>query len=50
LDHRKADGFSGGWSSDGRTWLWVGRSKMAGRGEAQSAPRFDVAVKRETLR
>jgi len=37
-------------SSDGRTWLWVGRSKVAGRGEAQSALRFDVAVKRETLR
>lgn len=37
-------------SSDGRTWLWVGRSKLAGRGEAQSALRFDVAVKRETLR
>jgi hypothetical protein len=37
-------------SSDGRTWLWLGRSKTAGRGEAQSALRFDVAVKRETLR
>jgi hypothetical protein len=37
-------------SSDGRTWLWIGRSKTAGRGEAQSALRFDVAVKRETLR
>ena len=37
-------------SSDGRTWLWVGRSKVAGRGEAQSALRFDVAVKRDTLR
>ena len=37
-------------SSDGRTWLWVGRSKMAGRGEARSALRFDVAVKRDTLR
>src|SRR5262249_22589098 len=37
-------------SSDGRSWLWIGRSKMAGRGEAQSALRFDVAVKRETLR
>lgn len=37
-------------SSDGRTWLWVGRSKTAGRGEAQSALRFDVAVKRDTLR
>lgn len=37
-------------SSDGRSWLWIGRSKNAGRGEAQSALRFDVAVKRETLR
>jgi len=37
-------------SSDGRSWLWVGRSKTAGRGEAQSALRFDVAVKRDTLR
>lgn len=37
-------------SSDGRTWLWIGRSKVAGRGEANSALRFDVAVKRETLR
>jgi hypothetical protein len=37
-------------SSDGRTWVWIGRSKVAGRGEAQSALRFDVAVRRETLR
>jgi hypothetical protein len=37
-------------SSDGRTWLWIGRSKTAGRGEARSALRFDVAVKRDTLR
>ncbi len=37
-------------SSDGRSWLWIGRSKTAGRGEAQSALRFDVAVKRETFR
>ncbi|HSW25192.1 MAG TPA: hypothetical protein VLJ62_20695, partial [Burkholderiaceae bacterium] len=37
-------------SSDGRTWLWLGRSKTAGRGEARSALRYDVAVKRETLR
>jgi hypothetical protein len=36
-------------SSDGRSWLWIGRSKNAGRGEAQSALRFDVAVKRETV-
>ncbi|HKE95455.1 MAG TPA: hypothetical protein VKB34_14170 [Povalibacter sp.] len=37
-------------SCDGRTWLWMGRSKVAGRGEANSALRYDVAVKRETLR
>lgn len=37
-------------SSDGRSWLWIGRSKLAGRGEAQSSLRYDVAVKRETLR
>jgi len=37
-------------SSDGRTWLWMGRSKTAGRGEARSSLRYDVAVKRDTLR
>lgn len=37
-------------SSDGRSWLWIGRSKTAGRGEAQSALRFDVAIKQDTLR
>lgn len=37
-------------SSDGRSWLWIGRSKTAGRGEARSALRFDVAVKQDTLR
>lgn len=37
-------------SSDGRSWLWIGRSKTAGRGEAQSALRFDVTVKQDTLR
>lgn len=36
--------------SDGRSWLWIGRSKTAGRGEARSSLRYDVAVKRETLR
>jgi len=36
--------------SDGRSWLWIGRSKTAGRGEAQSGLRYDVAVKKETLR
>ena len=37
-------------SSDGRSWLWIGRSKIAGRGEAASSLRFDVAVKTTTLR
>ena len=37
-------------SSDGKSWLWVGRSKTAGRGEAASQLRFDVAVKATTLR
>jgi hypothetical protein len=37
-------------SSDGRSWLWIGRSKVAGRGEATSNFRFDVAVKTSTLR
>jgi hypothetical protein len=37
-------------SSDGRSWLWIGRSKIAGRGEAASQLRFDVAVKQTTLR
>ncbi len=33
-------------SSHGRRWLWSGRSKTAGRGEAASHLRFDVAVKK----
>jgi len=37
-------------SSDGRSWLWIGRSKTAGRGEARGELRYDVAVKRQTLR
>jgi hypothetical protein len=37
-------------SSDGRSWLWVGRNKIAGSGEAASELRFDVAVKTTTLR
>ena len=37
-------------SSDGRSWLWIGRSKIAGRGEAASELRFDVAIKKATLR
>jgi len=37
-------------SADGGSWLWVGRSKTAGRGEASSQLRFDVAVKSSTLR
>jgi hypothetical protein len=37
-------------SSDGKSWLWIGRSKVAGRGEAESNLRFDVAVKTNTMR
>jgi hypothetical protein len=37
-------------SADGKSWLWIGRSKTAGRGEASSSLRFDVAVKASTLR
>jgi len=37
-------------SSDGRCWLWIGRSKLAGRGESSSGLKFDVAVKRSTTR
>jgi len=37
-------------SADGKSWLWVGRSKTAGRGEAGSQLRFDVAVRAGTLR
>ena len=36
--------------SDGKSWLWIGRSKTAGRGGAASSLRFDVAVKKTTLR
>jgi hypothetical protein len=37
-------------TSDGRSWLWIGRSKIAGRGQAASNLRFDVAVKTTTAR
>ncbi len=37
-------------SSDGRSWLWIGRNKIAGSGEAASELRFDVAVKTTTVR
>ena len=37
-------------SSDGRRWLWIGRSKIAGRGEAASHLRFDVTIKTTTAR
>lgn len=37
-------------SSDGKSWLWIGRSKVAGRGEADSSFKFDVAVKTNTSR
>jgi hypothetical protein len=31
-------------TADGRAWLWVGRKKRVGRGEASSGLRFDSAV------
>lgn len=31
-------------TADGRAWLWVGRKKRVGRGEASSGLRFDCAV------
>jgi hypothetical protein len=39
-------------SSNGKSWLWlwIGRSKIAWRGEAKSDLRFDVAVKAATVR
>ena len=37
-------------SSDGKSWLWIGRSKLAGRGAASSNLRFDVAEKTSTVR
>lgn len=37
-------------SSDGRSWLWIGRSKTAGRGEARSNLRYDVTEKSMTAR
>jgi hypothetical protein len=37
-------------SSDGKSWLWIGRSKLAGRGGAASNLRFDVAEKTHTFR
>ncbi|HUR33875.1 MAG TPA: hypothetical protein VM032_08765 [Vicinamibacterales bacterium] len=37
-------------SSDGRSWLWIGRNKIAGSGEAASELRFDSSVKTTTLR
>jgi hypothetical protein len=30
---------------DGRSWLWVGRRKRVGRGEANSGLRFDLGVR-----
>lgn len=32
-------------TADGRAWLWVGRKKRVGRGEASSGLRFDGAVR-----
>jgi hypothetical protein len=37
-------------SSDGQRWLWIGRNKIAGRGEAASNLRFDVTEKTSTSR
>jgi len=37
-------------SSDGKSWLWIGRSKLAGRGASSSNLRFDVTVKTSTVR
>lgn len=34
---------------DGRSWLWVGRCKRVGRGEAGSGLRFDIGVSPGTL-
>jgi hypothetical protein len=32
-------------SCDGKAWLWIGPSKLAGRGQAESNLRFDVVEK-----
>jgi hypothetical protein len=32
-------------SADGRAWLWVGRSKTSGRGEASSGLRYDTITR-----
>jgi hypothetical protein len=37
-------------SCDGKAWLWIGRSKVAGRGEAESNLRFDVVEKTSLMR
>jgi hypothetical protein len=37
-------------SADGRAWMWIGRRKTAGRGEARSNLRFDVPVRTSILR
>lgn len=36
-------------SSDGRAWLWIGRSKSTGRGESNSGLRFDSVEKRVAI-
>ena len=36
-------------SSDGRAWLWIGRSKSTGRGESNSGLRFDAVEKRVAI-
>ena len=36
-------------SSDGRAWLWIGRSKTTGRGESNSGLRFDAVEKKAAI-
>ena len=36
-------------SSDGRAWMWIGRSKSTGRGESNSGLRFDAVEKRVAI-
>ena len=36
-------------SADGRAWLWVGRSKSAGRGESSSGLRYDAVEQKQAI-
>ena len=36
-------------SSDGRAWMWIGRSKTTGRGESNSGLRFDAVEKKVAI-